>query len=248
MMKFKNVTLFFCVLWFISASVFASELYETQWTTLLKKSVKQSNRKQVTSTLVDYALIKDSQSFSSLLRGLNGFDESDFQTDKAKEAFWINVYNIAVVKLVIEHYPTASIHSPDNDVLWKRPVIMIGGKMLTLQDIQFDKLGAYKDYRLFFALSNATLSGPDLLDEAYSEEKLDAQLDSQFKRFILNSTKGVAVYKDTREVKFSLLLKNIEDQCEDKGGLKGLVQPYLTTPLSDCHVGYMYFNWNLNNK
>ena len=247
-MRIQRWAFFFVLVWVSSQAIFATELYETQWTAILKKNTKFARRKQVSTVLVDYAGIRNSQSFPSLLRMLNNFDVSALKTDSAKKAFWINTYNIAVVKLVVEHYPTASIHTPDNDVLWKRPVIMVGDSVLTLQDIEFGKLSEFKDFRLPFALSNATLSGPDLLEEAFTEDRLNTQLSDAFKRFVTNDSKGVALNKDVKEAHFSILLKKIDDPSENQGGLNGLLQPYFKTSLDEYHVSYIYFNWDLNNK
>lgn len=228
-----------------SIQVQAAELYEIQWNSLLQKNVKFTSKKQTEGTFVDYEGIKNSQSFTSLIRNIAQFDTQNLKTENAKKAFWINVYNIAVVKLVIENYPTASIHTPNDDILWKRPVIFVNNKIMTLQDIEFGKLSEFDDFRIIFCLANATFSGPDLLETSYSEEQIENQLNAQFKRFITNDSKGIELHKGTSEAKLSPLLKHLEDT---EVGLIGTLQPFFKEDLKTYRIRYMNYNWSLNSK
>lgn len=241
----KKTALLLTFLLGLSSLANASELYEMLWNNLLQKNVTYTTKKQITGSFVDYTGIKSSQSFSSLIRTLSQFDTTILKTPNAQKAFWINTYNIAVVKLVTEQYPISSIHTPENDLLWKRPVIMIGNDILSLNDIETKKLTPFKDDRIPFALCNATLSGADLFEEAYTEETLDTQLDHQFKRFVTNETKGIDLHRGTAEAEFSILLKPLE---QSEGGQLKRLQPFFSEPLSPYRIRYMLFNWSLNSK
>lgn len=242
-MKKKAILLTF--IFGLTSVLNASELYETLWNNLLQKNVTYTTKKQTTGSFVDYAGIKSSQSFSSLIRTLSQFDPATLKTPNAQKAFWINAYNIAVVKLVTERYPISSIHTPENNMIWKRPVIMIGTTLLSLEDIETKKLSAFNDYRIPFALCNATLSGADLQEESFTEDRLDAQLEQQFRRFVTNETKGINLHRGTAEAEFSPLLKPLENI---EGGQLKYVQPFFSEPLEPYRIRYTYFNWSLNSK
>jgi hypothetical protein len=120
-----------------------------------------------------------------------------------KIAFWINVYNLQMLKIIIENYPIDSywiLHlvpgwEPDSilhinkriDGINKQKFIVID-EVFTLAEVEqrfFQK--EFDEPRAFFALSYATLSSPPLRNEPYYGGKLNEQLDDQAKKFLSNS-------------------------------------------------------------
>src|SRR4030095_10544137 len=76
-----------------------------QWTAILQRWVADG--------LVDYAgLRRDGRgALETYLAGLSGACAADYEqwTREERIAFWLNAYNAATVRLVLEHYPIASI-------------------------------------------------------------------------------------------------------------------------------------------
>jgi hypothetical protein len=99
-------------------------------------------------------------------------------------AYWINAYNAFVLRTVIDHYPIRgkSADYPSNSIrqisgAFERRTFRAGGRTLTLDAIERDVIAAFNDARALLALSRGATGGPRLKSEAFTAEKLDAQLE-----------------------------------------------------------------------
>ena len=111
-------------------------------------------------------------------------DISVAESDKANyQAFWINAYNLSVIKGVIDNYP---IKSPlDIAGFFDKTKYNIAGKNITLNDIENKQLRAkFKDPRFHFVLVCGAVGCPPLIDEAYKPNILDAQMANQTSKSI----------------------------------------------------------------
>jgi Protein of unknown function, DUF547 len=100
-------------------------------------------------------------------------------------AFWINAYNAFVLRTVIDFYPITGRAAmyPRNSIrqvpgsFEKRP-FRAAGRTVTLDQIEKDIIVPMGDARALLALGRGALSGGRLRSEAYTAERLDAQLDA----------------------------------------------------------------------
>ncbi len=133
-------------------------------------------------------------------------------SENEKKAFWINTYNICTIKLIINKYPIERLiymfTYPDNSIKqiyrpWTKHYFKIMGLEYTLREIEREKLlQRFKDPRICFALSYASISSALLRNEPYYPEKLDWQLDDQVKKF-LQSAKGMKIDRTERVIHLS---------------------------------------------
>lgn len=114
-------------------------------------------------------------------------------------AYWINLYNASVVKMILEHYPVDSINdiniSPGlfRDGPWDAHRIRVNHVTLSLNDIRNHiVLPNWNDHRVLYALSNGTIGSPELQDQAFSSKNLEAMLEKASINFI-NSPRTVQV-------------------------------------------------------
>ncbi|HEY0555907.1 MAG TPA: DUF547 domain-containing protein, partial [Thermoanaerobaculia bacterium] len=120
-------------------------------------------------------------------------------------AYWINLYNISVVNVVVEHYPVASIRDISTDFIahlnvFKKPAAKTRTGMLSLEDIENDKIReGFKDPRIHFAINCAAKSCPPIRPEPYEGAKVNDQLDDQVRKF-LNGPHGIRLAKDGGEL------------------------------------------------
>ncbi len=98
-------------------------------------------------------------------------------------AYWINLYNALVVRLVVDHYPIASIRdigkSSDAPGLgpWQRQLVEVEGTPLSLNDIVHRILRPiWRDPRTHYALACGAVSCPNLQPEPFYADQLDRQL------------------------------------------------------------------------
>jgi hypothetical protein len=100
-------------------------------------------------------------------------------------AFWINAYNAFVLRTVIDFYPISGRAAmyPRNSIrqvpgsFEKRP-FRAAGRTVTLDQIEKDIIAPMGDARALLALGRGAMSGGRLRSEAYTAERLDAQLDA----------------------------------------------------------------------
>lgn len=100
-------------------------------------------------------------------------------------AFWVNAYNAFVLRTVIDNYPIAGRAAmyPRNSIrqipgsFEKRP-FRAAGRSVTLDQIEKDIIVPLGDARALLALGRGALGGGRLRSEAYTAERIDAQLEA----------------------------------------------------------------------
>ncbi len=120
-------------------------------------------------------------------------------------AFWANLYNARTIDVVLDKYPVKSIKDVSlggglktlvTGGPWQAKVAKVGGFDLSLDDIENKILREiYKDPRVHYAVNCASVGCPNLLLEAFTGAKLEAQLDAGAKGFI-NSPRGITFTGD----------------------------------------------------
>jgi hypothetical protein len=235
-----------------------------QYETLLKRYVKSNVKiNGITINAVDYAALKKDASspdspYSKLLRELAAFDPASLASRKEKMAFWINVYNIAAIKTIVDHYPVDSIRSRKVNWLglpWKQKAITVGNREYSLAEIEFDLLvEGFRDLRVHFGINCASVSCVDLLEEPFRADKLDHQLEAQGKRFLADAKKGMRIDRTENRVHLSQVFKFDKKHFEAyAGGALQFILPYV--PEADRKylqsgkytVEFLDYDWNAND-
>lgn len=98
-------------------------------------------------------------------------------------AFWINAYNAFVLRTVIDNYPLRgkAPEYPANSIrqipgAFERRTHRAGGRTLTLDALERDVIAPFGDPRALLALGRGANGGGRLKSEAYTSQRLDAQL------------------------------------------------------------------------
>ena len=102
-------------------------------------------------------------------------------------AFWINLYNAATVDLILQEYPIASIKRLGalGQGPWKRDILTVGGRSLSLDDIEHAILRpGWKDVRIHYAVNCASIGCPNLADEPFTADRLEAMLDAAAESYV----------------------------------------------------------------
>jgi hypothetical protein len=107
----------------------------------------------------------------------------DQMPKEEQTAFWINAYNSLVLRTIIDHYPIAGHAAayPAKSIrqipgAFERLTHKVGGRTVTLDQIEQTILAPFNDPRVFFALGRGAQGGGRLRSEAYSGAKLETQL------------------------------------------------------------------------
>lgn len=216
----------------------------------------------IETTVLDYGQMKqDAQQPDSLfgrtLRAIERIDPAQLDTNQAK-AFWINAYNFAAMRLVIDRYPVDSIRSLSISLIrypWSKKAIRIGNNRYALQQIEKDiLLKQFNDPRIVFAVSCAAVSCPDRTAEPFMAERLDEQLNTMIRRFFRNPGKGLRLDRNARTLTLSWILN--KDRYlfgESDRGVLDFVLPYLESDTRDwlsanpVTIDYFKHDWTLND-
>jgi hypothetical protein len=138
-----------------------------------------------------------------------------------EKAFLLNAHNILTLKLIIDNYPIKpnrwSFLFPTNSIKQipgarEKKFFRLAGFRYTLDEIEEELLKFSNDPRYCFAISNSTVSGGLLRNEAYDPNKLDKQIDEQVKKF-LAIPKNLRINSKENKVHLSSMfkLKNFKD-------------------------------------
>lgn len=130
---------------------------------------------------VDYAGLKPrAAALDDYLQTLSSVQREPLGHDELL-ALYINAYNAATLRLVLEHFPgIASIHDIPENQRWKDSRWTIAGEKLSLDDIEHTVLRKrFNEPRIHFAIVCASKGCPPLRNEAYVAQSLEQQLDDQ---------------------------------------------------------------------
>jgi len=101
----------------------------------------------------------------------------------AQIAFWLNAYDALVLRTVIDNYPIAarSKDYPPRSIrqipgAFERLTHRVGRSTMTLDQIELSVLSAFHDPRVYFAIGRGAVGGGRLRSEAYTPDRLEAQL------------------------------------------------------------------------
>lgn len=194
---------------------------------------------------VDYKSLKEnSAKLNELVDLANKISVSE--SDKATyQAFWINGYNLSVIKGIVANYP---IKSPlDKAGFFDKIKHDIGGKKITLNDIENKLLrGNFpKETRFHFVLVCAGLGCPPIISNAYLPNTLENQLQKQTE-LALNNSNFIRV--KGKKVQLSQLFEWYKVDFTQNGKSEiDFVNRYRKEKInSGAKVSYYNYNWTLN--
>ena len=159
-------------------------------------------------------------------------------------AYYINLYNAATVKLVVDNYPLKSIKDLKNP--WDRKWVKVGDELFSLGYIEHRILRKMEEPRIHFAINCASYSCPKLLNEAFQASSLKSQLQFAASDFVNDSTRNI-IGRD--RLQLSNIFKWYKEDFTDSTTLRAYISRFSTEAIeSDAKIEYLKYNWNLNEK
>jgi len=230
---------------------------------------------------VDYkGFINSKEEFIKYLDSLGDVTEPQYQswTIEQRLAFWINAYNAFTIKAIIDHYPIQRsftligiFYAPKNSILqipgvWKKLKFKAVGEEVTLDHLEHGILRKeFNEPRIHVAINCASISCPDLRNEAYVADMIDIQLDDSSKNFVNSRTKGGLVDKDRNTIKVSKIFKwfgedffsnynkqEFNNKSDKQNGSLGFIYKYINNKEKeyvlngDYKLKYLPYDWGLN--
>ena len=194
---------------------------------------------------VNYEAIKRNQSQLDELLNMAQEMDVDISQPEIYKSFWINVYNLAVIKGITLQYP---IDSPLNvSGFFDKVKYSVGRKELTLNEIENDMLRAPfpDEARFHFVLVCAGLGCPPIISTAYRPSLLEEQLEAQTRKAI-NDKKFIKVEGD--QVRISQIFEWYEeDFTRDGKSILSFLNNYRKSQLPEnVKISYYPYDWSLN--
>lgn len=163
----------------------------------------------------------------------------------------INGYNALTIAWVLENYPTDSIQALEDSFPARRHTV--GGRQVSLDDIEHATLRPLAGYRVHGALVCAARSCPPLRREAYTALRVDAQLDQAMREWLdredLNRFDLAG-----RRASISPIFDWYAEDFERVGGLRSALKKHsrgdVPRLLDDDRVKirYLRYDWGLNDR
>jgi hypothetical protein len=224
---------------------------EPDWTpyaAVLAAHVAPAHRQGVKLNVVDYAALKADARFAAAVTAVEAWPLEQLESDAERLAFLVNAYNILALKMVVEHWPIDSIKDLGSLLkpVWKRPAGTLGGKPVTLDQIEHQRLRTMGEPRIHLAIVCASISCPDLRLEPYTAATLDAQLDDQATQFLANTAKGLRQEGDTTHV--SKIFDWFEDDFDEQGGVAAFIGQYHPLPAGTTVDADLPYDWSVNAR
>ena len=171
-----------------------------------------------------------------------------FKTEDSKKAYWINVYNALILKIMIENpgKDILDIGYIGHDVFLKR--FKVGNKRISPSFIENKILRKMKDPRIHFAINCASKSCPPLGNRILLEIDLDKQLDQKAFKFI-NNTDNVFINHEEKTIYLNKIFKWFEKDFEN---LKSYISIYLDDIdmelIKYYNIKFFKYDWSKNSS
>ena len=149
-------------------------------------------------TLVRYGAVteEDAGVLEAYIDALEAMTPSQMPRD-AQLAYWFNLYNAAIIDVVLDNYPIDSIKEVGGGVFnrgpWKDEVVTVEGRAMSFDDIEHGTVRAtFEEPRVHYAFNCASIGCPDIRASAWRAKTLDADLDAAARAYV-GSDRGVRV-------------------------------------------------------
>ncbi len=204
-------------------------------------------KKYVVGNGVDYERLKEDP--SELIEVLKIADNADLSPVEAQEkkAFYINVYNLTVIKSILLNYPIAQ--PTDVPGFFDKEKHKIAGEYMTLNHLENEIIRpVYKDPRIHFVLVCGAKGCPPITNFAYQAYRLDEQMDMQTKK-ALNDPNFIRYNSSNKQLQLSQIFEwYAEDFGKSNQRVISYLNEYRTQAIPpEARVTYYPYDWTLNS-
>ena len=224
----------------VSASAFA-EVDHGLYDNVLKAHTKDG--------LVDYPAVASDKSFTTYLEQLATAAAPSAKNDKL--VFYMNAYNALAMKGIIDGKSPSNFFS--RQLFFKSAKFKLAGGETNLHNIEHEILRKLGEPRIHFSIVCASSSCPKIRGDAYSNAKLEEQLDDNARRFVNDPTRN----RFDKKEKVAYLSQIFKWFAEDFEASAGSAQKFAAKYVSDpdlakeltadgYKVKFLDYSWNLN--
>jgi hypothetical protein len=168
-----------------------------------------------------------------------------------KAASLVNAYNAFVLQWILFNYPIESIWQLKDSFSGKRNAI--GGRSVSLDDIEHGTLRPLIGYRAHAVLVCAARSCPPLQRSAYTADKFEEQNDRAYQAWLAREDLNKFLPTEKR-IEISSIFKWFTRDFDSAGGIAKILGRYAPASVHDFAasgnyaIKYVLYNWGLNDQ
>ena len=174
-----------------------------------------------------------------------------FKTIDDKKAYWINVYNALILKIMIDSPGKDILEISGGPSIFGASIFLkkfkVGDQMISPNYIEHKILRKMNDPRIHFAINCASKSCPPLGNRILKGENLDQQLEKKAINFI-NNKNHVHINHDNQIIYLNKIFKWFK---KDFGNVKSYIVNYLDDDIDyqkieNYKIKYYNYDWSSN--
>jgi hypothetical protein len=192
---------------------------------------------------VNYAALKADKDFPVVLKSMSLMHPNARWSREEQMSFWINTYNMFVLKLICDHYPIGSVQDiPD---AFTREFVKIGVHNYSLDYIEKEMLmKKFKLPEIHFAINCGAVSCPPLQNTPIRPEGIEQQLKKLGRTFI-NDTRFNTLTE--KKVEVSLIFEWYAADFASYGTIADYLRSQTTVQWPErVKIVYKPYDWSLN--
>ena len=168
----------------------------------------------------------------------------DDENNETQIAFWINAYNLLVIKNILENYPIKSVNFI-TDFFEKK--FEIAGKSISLDEIELLTKNLINDPAKHFILSNGSNGGPKLLNKAYMPDSVMYNI-SYILKTTINTTGYIRIVNKRDYIEFPTVFEKFkQDFVTQYFNQIDFLNVFLENKLNNkLKISYYSYDWSLN--
>lgn len=201
---------------------------------------------------VDYAGLAGDQAgldgFLSECADVN-FEQYRAFTKQQQMALMVNLYNAALLKLVVNHWPIGSVNQVGGlfSSAWNEEFIELFNHTVSLGNLEHDLLRVeFKEPRLHFVMARGSVGGPMLADSAYESDSFLKSLADAEREFLTARPDENRFQNDTLYV--SPLFRWYREDFGSEDGVRKLFRTYYPDVKPETPVVFTDWDWTLNKR
>jgi hypothetical protein len=219
----------------VSIKVSAQVINYTEYEDFLKKHVSNKG-------VVDYEkVLKNINDLNTISSNFSKISPNNNWSEDEIKSYWINIYNVNIIKLLAENYPIKSINYIRDP--FQMEFISYDGIKVSLNFILDEKLRPLNDPRIHFALYTTAISSPQLKNTPYNNTTINYELDVLTSDFLNDPLKNEI---NINETKLSKIFESNFGDFINQITIVGFINKYSNNKINNStKIVFQEYEWNL---
>jgi hypothetical protein len=226
---------FLLLILIVSFKISAQVISYTDYGDFLKKHVSSKG-------VVDYEkVLKNIDDINTISLNFSKISPNNNWSQDEIKSYWINVYNVNIIKLLAENYPIKSINYIRDP--FQMEFINFDGAKISLDYILNEKLRPLDDPRIHFSLYSTAISSPQLKNTPYDPTTINYELDILTSDFLNDTLKNEI---NINEAKLSKIFESNFGDFINQITIVGFINKYSKTKINDkTKIIFQEYKWDL---